>query len=353
MSGENFSCNVGIIGIKGLPASYGGFEMLAENLLKSLPSYNWTLISYESNENSYVTNWLKVPFWSPGLGSIFYDLYSFYLAYRNGVKNILWLGPAAGLFLPLFSLLGFRVIVHHGGFKEWKRTKYNIVAKVVIFLNHWIAFKFSILNISDNIPLSIFFTKSWSKRPVVTIEYGGDNAKVQSLPAASEYLDILEIKNYGFNLCVGRAQVDNDFERVIKAHIKVGQRLVILSNWNISNYGDRLLKKYADHDLIHLIGPIYDKNILFELRSNCSIYVHSHTYCGSAPSLIEAMHVCQSIIAYDNPQNRALLGDAAYYSTLNELSEKLCRNNLEFSGRKIFWKEIAEKYDKVFSEVFL
>ena len=145
---------------------------------------------------------------------------------------------------------------------------------------------------------------------------------------------------------------------IIDAYIKTPSRnIVIISNWHISDYGKKLFDEYYNkYSNIILQNAIFDIKILNMIRSNCSLYIHSHSLCGTAPSLVEAMYLRLPIISFDVPTNRNTTENKAkYFSDSNSLVKILKKlNNSELkiisknmytiASRRYYWKRITKVY---------
>ena len=136
------------------------------------------------------------------------------------------------------------------------------------------------------------------------------------------------------------------------------RKLVVVSNWNTSKYGRELKNKYLNkYSNIYLIDSIYDLKILNMLRSNCSLYLHTHELCGTAPSLVEAMSLGLPIISFDVPTNRSTTENKALYFKCNESLYKLLKrlnkdeiNQIGFhmsliSKNRYTWSRIVNLYN--------
>jgi glycosyltransferase involved in cell wall biosynthesis len=139
-----------------------------------------------------------------------------------------------------------------------------------------------------------------------------------------------------------------------------GLPLVMIGNWDNSEYGRELREKYADVAHIHLLDPIYEQHILNQIRSNCTVYLHGHSAGGTNPSLVEAMYLGLAIFAYDVSYNKETTEhQAAYFhdaedlaKLVNDMSKEILNDNAakmyEIASRRYVWKEIAQEYAKLF-----
>jgi glycosyltransferase involved in cell wall biosynthesis len=133
---------------------------------------------------------------------------------------------------------------------------------------------------------------------------------------------------------------------VLEAFEKFGNyKLVLISNWDVSAYSRNLYQKYKDYPNIILQSAVYDIAELNAIRGSAFCYIHSHSRCGSSPSLIEAMNIGQAIISYDVPTNRETTHNKAFYfKNAEDLFDILSVLSLsEIERNKIIMKDIAVK----------
>ena len=167
---------------------------------------------------------------------------------------------------------------------------------------------------------------------------------------------------YEYYVSFSRAQSDNNIHLLINTFeflpVKI---LVIISNWQVSEYGKNIWEEFKDKfENIILLDAVYDKKELNYLRSKSLAYIHSHSFCGTAPSLVEAMALELPIISFDIPTNRYTTDNKAVYfkteedlkNTINSLNHQLLANNkkemFQLSQERYTWKHIAELYAKIF-----
>ncbi len=238
---------VAIIGTNGIPAKYGGFETLAENLVKELQS-DYKFIVYCSNiysrnqrvNTAYGAQLVYLPFKANGIQALIYDLITTIHAWFTA-DILLILGPAAGFMLFLNIIFRKKIIVNHGGLNEWKREKYSRLQRSIIYLNHKIAAKVADNNIADNILLQKSIINSFNA-PADVIKYGGD--QIHRTKQVNELNLTFPFLPDHYDLSISRAQVDNQLHLILDVYTRIPLRnLVLISNWNISNYGCALKKQ--------------------------------------------------------------------------------------------------------------
>lgn len=358
---------IAIIGTNGIPARYGGFETLAEHLTRELgEQFAFTVYCssvYSKAERKRFLNQARLiylPMKANGFMSIIYDIINTVDAWFRA-DILLVLGPSAGFMLPLNRVFGKKLIVNCGGLDEWKREKFSFIQRAMITLNFRNSTRAADINIADNVPLQESLKEKFSVDSVV-IAYGGDH--IQKLPAGPDDMIRFPFLAGSYDLSVSRAQKDNMLHLVLEAYTGVPERtLVLVSNWETSEYGKRLKNEYSGkYPNIILQEAIYDTSVLDIIRNNSSLYIHSHSRCGTAPSLVEAMHFQKPVISFDVRTNRGTTRNKAlYFNSVEDLREKLTNVNqseLDETGRQMAeiavneytWHRIAEKYADLFDE---
>jgi glycosyltransferase involved in cell wall biosynthesis len=167
-------------------------------------------------------------------------------------------------------------------------------------------------------------------------------------------------EKYAISVC--RIEPENNIHVILQAFSLQGKLpLVLIGNWQNSEYGLRLLQDYKRFVHIHLLDSIYEPNELSFLRSHAYLYVHGHSAGGTNPSLVEAMFLNLPIFAFDCVYNRYTTeNQCVYWSNRNELLSYIIQvenMQLEHIGKKMKsiadnryrWINITEKYEALFS----
>lgn len=349
---------VAVVGTQGVPANYGGFESLVENLLgDNCPAdVEYTVFcsgkDMQERPLSHKGARLKyVPLHANGAQSVPYDIISMCRCFR-GYDVVLVLGVSGCLFLPVLKTLSkSKVIVNIDGI-EHRRAKWGNTARRVLRLSEVVAVRTAHVVVTDNKGIQDYVTETYRK-PSELIAYGGDHA-LRSLEP--DFVDAtlqrygLARREYAISVC--RIEPENNSDIILEAFSRVPERkLVFIGNWNHSEWSRALREKYSGCDNIIILDAIYDLDILYALRSNAGIYLHGHSAGGTNPSLVEAMFFGMPILAFDVVYNRETTeGKAAYFADDNSLVDSL-RNELpdgtlmqEIAQRRYTWRHISEQY---------
>lgn len=265
---------IAIIGTVGVPASYGGFETLAENIIGDNCSdeIEYTVFCSSKDNNEILSEYkgakLKyIPLKANGIQSIIYDIISMIYALR-GYDVVLVLGVSGGLFFPIFKLLSrSRFIVNIDGL-EWKRAKWNLLAKIILRLSEELALCFADAVIADNQGI-VDYIKGRYKKKTHLIAYGSDHViRDISLQRENEILSKYSVLREGYAITICRIEPENNCHLILKAFSKSGLPIIFIGNWDKSDYGVDLKNEYSKFSNINIINALYDLDELYVLRSN-------------------------------------------------------------------------------------
>jgi len=353
---------VHVVGTHGVPARYGGFETLADFLCQYLePEFEITVYcnanKYPKKRKSYFGATLKyLKLEANGLKGIFYDLITYTHALLKA-DVILYLSPVgSGFMTPLKYLTDTKVIINHGGLNEWEREKLSGLQRKFAKFNHKIASRHSDVNIADNQLYQQSLKDNFDADSIV-IRYGGNHANriAPDDPRFASKYPFVGHERYAVS--VSRAQVDNNLHLVLEAFESFREyKLVLVANWEVSDYGKELREKYKNHPNMILLDAIYDKEELDYIRGNAHVYIHSHSRCGTAPSLVEAMNLGCAVVSYDVPTNRETTHEKAVFFTdaaslveqLNQLDEEAIELNRWYmkaiASNEYTWEAVSDQY---------
>ena len=358
---------VAILGTRGIPNNYGGFEQFAEYLSQHLVAEDIETYVYNSSTHPYQeTTWKGVHIihcFDPEdkigtAGQFIYDLNCIRDARKRDFDIILQLGYTSSSvwssFLPKRS-----VIVTNMDGLEWKRSKYS--KKVQAFLK-WAerrAVKTSDHLVSDSLGIQQYLQETYHKESTY-IAYGANPVEDLSPALIEEY----QLQSQGYHLVVARLEPENNVEEVIAGYLGSKQvKPLCIVGKHQTPYGNYLKTKYSGKDGVRFLGGVYDKKKLDALRQHSEVYFHGHSVGGTNPSLLEAMAAGCFIVAHNNHFNKAILQQSAHYFESAEevtalFSTDFLSNRDEFidSNKKrvaseFSWERINSLYSTLFAKV--
>lgn len=351
---------VAIIGTNGLPARYGGFETLTHHLTKNLADdYNFVVYCSKTKAEERLESFngarlIYLPLKANGWQSVLYDIITIIHAWFHFDK-LLILGSSGALILPFKVFFKKRIVLNIGGI-DWGRSKWSYLVQKYIQLSEKICVRFSDVVITDNAHIQALYKQYYNVESEL-IEYGGDHVvRAQLTEGAIAKYPFLKEK---YILSVSRAQSDNNLHMLLDAFETMPDyKLVLISNWHTSKYGEDLKQKFLNKfDNIVILDAIYNQEELDIIRSTASLYIHSHSFCGTAPSLVEAMNLELPIICYKAQTNvETTEGKSYYFQNEGELKElidsvfsneklvQLGKDMKAIADRRYTWSRIAQKY---------
>ncbi|MDE6022474.1 MAG: DUF1972 domain-containing protein [Muribaculaceae bacterium] len=348
---------VAVIGTQGVPAKYGGFESLVENLIgENCPTdVEYTVfcsgVDMHDRLSEYKGANLKyVPLKANGIQSVPYDIISMCRC-LNGYDAILVLGVSGGLFLPIIRLFTSKKLIINIDGMEYKREKWGRFAKKILKISEALAVKYADVIITDNKAIQDYVAEEYGKKSNL-IAYGGDHV-LRNLPVGfvDDILDKYKLKKGDYAIALCRIEPENNSEMVLEAFSRSDKTLVYIGNWNHNAYSRQLRDKYSSFHNIKMLDAIYDLDVLYALRSHAGLYVHGHSAGGTNPSLVEAMFFGIPIASLDVVFNRATTSDRAYYfNDTDGLLSIIGRSDLngnpmkEVAESNYTWKSISAQY---------
>lgn len=381
--------NVFIIGSKGIPAKYGGFETFVEKLTENKVSneIKYHVACQGNNQDVFNHNNarcfnVKVPNIGPAK-AVLYDI----LALNNVIKYIedniqdfnnvtvyilaCRIGPFMKYYVKKLHKLNCQVYVNPDG-HEWKRAKWNFFIKKYWKISERFMIKYCDLAICDSLSIESYIQQTYKKyNPKSTyIAYGADvnNELDSDCNNLDEWYKKFEIKPQDYYLVVGRFVPENNFETIIKEFMnsKTLKKLVIITNVENNKYYNNLkLNTDFENDIrIKFVGTVYDQKLLTAIRKNAYAYIHGHSVGGTNPSLLEAMATTKINLLLNVNFNIEVGGEAAIYwgkqpmgladiiDTVDNFSDdyidKLGEKSKNVIKERYSWQYIVDKYEDLF-----
>lgn len=378
--------HVFIVGSKGIPAQYGGFETFVENLTAGKVSKNiqYHVSCMNNDEKHFVHNGadcfnVKVPL--PGApGRIFHvgrvlKQVEDWVRKNPEEKTIVYiLGCRIGpLLIPhsrKLHKLGAKVFCNPDGL-EWKRSKWSAPAKAFLRYCEKCLVENSDLAICDSVNIEKYIQETYGDRcPKTTyIAYGAyvERSKC-SEDKLQEWYKKFNVKQGEYYLIVGRFVPENNYETMIREFMASNTKrdLVIISNVEKNKFYQQLAEKtgFEKDQRIKFVGTVYDQELLKKIREEAYAYIHGHEVGGTNPSLLEALASTKLNLLLNVGFNNEVAKDSSLYwdkkkEGLSELLEKVDRLDMDkildmdrASRNRVKeeynWEGICSKYEDVF-----
>ncbi|RZL22689.1 MAG: DUF1972 domain-containing protein [Rhodococcus sp. (in: high G+C Gram-positive bacteria)] len=359
--------SVAIIGTRGYPSFYGGFETLVRYLAPYLVEQGWEVLVYgrgaenDDAHDDFDTDVIRINtrgLEKKSLSTLTYGATSAVDAWGRKPDVALVMNVANGFWLPILKSRGIPTVVNVDGI-EWERAKWGRVAKSVFRAGARTTAMFADELIFDAEAIGDRW-RSEFKRSGVFIPYGGD--------VPTDILEPSELRGRKYVLVVARFVPENSILEFLDAASALSEK------WDIaivgsSGYGgeidDRVGKLASENDRVHWFGHVKDDSLLFGLWAHASAYFHGHSVGGTNPALVQAMACGAPTVARDTVYNREVLADAAIYVQPRSIDivksiDSLMENaelQATLSGRakdraadRYTWESVCAAYDKCLSE---
>ncbi|MCV3325603.1 DUF1972 domain-containing protein [Pediococcus pentosaceus] len=384
--------NVFIVGAKGIPAKYGGYESFVEQLTARKVSDNIHYfvacrkdLSDNKNDVFMYNNATCFNVGVPHVGpaqAILYDIKALewsikYIKKNNIEKPIIYvlacrIGPFIRRYKQKIKELGGKLYVNPDG-HEWLRAKWSKPVRKYWKISEKLMVKHSDLLVCDSRAIEKYIKEEYSQyEPNTTyISYGSDiiPSKLNlNDHAAKEWYEKYNINPNNYYLIVGRFVPENNYETMIKEFMqsKTHKDLVIISNVEENEFFNHLKRstEFENDKRIKFVGTVYNSELLKLVRENAYGYLHGHEVGGTNPSLLEALGSTRVNLLLDVSFNHEVGMDGALFwvkdkgnlatliNTTDKLSEAEIRNLNEKSNEIIVkrydWTLIVNMYENLF-----
>lgn len=377
--------NVFIIGSKGIPARYGGFETFVEKLTEQQVSkeikYHVSCLANDTREfehNGARCFNVNVPNIGPAK-AVYYDIMALrecikYIKLNNIENAIVYIlacriGPFIGFYKRQLKKLGATLFVNPDG-HEWKRGKWSAAIRQYWKISEKLMVKHADLLVCDSVNIEKYIKEDYKQyNPKTTfIAYGADVEK--SILADDDQKLISWYKEKGvstkeYYLVVGRFVPENNYETMITEFMKSKTKkdFVLITNVEQNKFYNQLREKtgFDKDSRIKFVGTIYDQELLKKIRENAYGYFHGHEVGGTNPSLLEALATTDLNLLLDVDFNREVGENCALYFTKEEgnlanlINNELGYKKIEQLGfnakNRIYteysWRKIIDRYESI------
>ena len=326
-----------IIGSRGLPAQYGGFETFVEKLVSHKVSpairYHVACLSDESTGNHFdykgADCFTVNP---PKLGParvIAYDMmainYSLKLIKKEGIQAPIFyiLGNTIGAFIVHFAKkiqsIGGILLVNPDGL-EWKRAKWSKPVQSYLKYSEKEMTKYANLIISDNRGIETYIRNTYPWSRTTFIAYGTDLSKTTLTAEDSSvryWYQKWQTQEKEYYLILGRFVPENNYETAIREFMKSSTErdLVIICNHEGNAYFDELrqITGFDKDKRVKFVGTVYDQDLLKYIRNQAFAYIHGHEVGGTNPGLLEALAQTDLNLIYNVDFNHQVAQETALY----------------------------------------
>jgi glycosyltransferase involved in cell wall biosynthesis len=317
---------IAILGIRGVPANYGGFETFAEQLGRRLVvrGHDVTVYGRTGSIAPGITEYLGMRIVrlpaprSKYLETVVHTLFAAWHALPRRY-DVVYVCNSANVPAAIVLLLGrTRVVLNVDGL-EWQRAKWNAVGKAYYRACAWMAARLPLHVVTDAHVIQAYYQRAYG-RTTDYFPYGTDLDPV----ADDGTLGRLGLEPGRYVLYVSRLEPENNAHVVVEAFSRVHTELPLVVVGDAPYASDYITALHRTSDpRVRFTGAIYGPGY-HVLRSHATLYVQATEVGGTHPALVEAMGSGNAIVANDVPEHRETLGDAGrYYSGADGLADAL------------------------------
>ena len=365
---------IAIVGSRGIPANYGGFETFAEEIavhLVKMYGYEVTVVcdaeQRQHNEamDMYQGVNLRYSSYAKGGNAIRF--------YHDSIKQVLddhdiiySCGPAGGLFGFMVRKHGKIMMTNPDGLNS-RRSKWSLPVQIAFRAFEFVASRFSDWVVCDSKAIETYICQSYGCKHTFVAEYGAyTNPYMNEKEVSNKVLASYGIKSGEYHLVVSRLEPENNVEAIVSGFQQAERKwpLIVVGNLQQTDFVQKL--QHIAGEKVHFVGGIYDKEKLSALRVHSATYLHGHSVGGTNPSLLEAMGSRNLCICHDNPFNREVVAESGLYfknaDEVNQCIEKVESSPQDFVGIRdgalarvvdyYNWENMADKYHDIFSQAF-
>jgi glycosyltransferase involved in cell wall biosynthesis len=355
---------IALIGTRGVPAKYGGFETAAEEIGTRLAARGHQVIVYCRNPGQRLRSYRGMALVNlPALRLKQIETLSHtalsigHAVVRSRPDVAVVFNCANSPLLPLTRLAGIPVAVHVDGL-EWRRAKWGRAGKAYYRRAESLATRLANALIADSHGIAAYLADTYGVDSTYAA-YGAD--LVEREPNAIENLGL---KSLAYHLVVARFEPENHVDLILRGYARARCRLplVVVGDAPYSSDHKNEITRLAEHDQrVRLLGSVYDRGTLDQLYANARTYIHGHSVGGTNPSLLRAMGAGTAVVAFDVPFNREVAeGDAAYFTSDDDLGALLETYESDVglatsAGRRLQeavvaryrWDDVAVRYESL------
>ena len=351
---------VAIVGTRGYPSYYGGFETAVRKLAPHLAERGWKVVVYsrpnqtrvedpdfDPRVQSVVTRGIE----STALSTLSFGLTStLHAVFRSRPDVAVVMNVANGYWLPIFRLRGIPTVVNVDGI-EWHRAKWSRLGKTVFKVGAWLTARFATEIVVDAHAIGAYWNSRLGRNGTY-IPYGGD-----PLPAC---LPEPKFAPGSYVLVVARFVPENSIAAFLDAVPAITRQMDVVlvgSAPEGSPLWEQATEVSAASDRVHWLGHVADDQLLASLWHNSAVYFHGHSVGGTNPALVQAMAFGATIVARDTEFNREVLADTATYCQpepkliadavlhASQAVEGLGDAAKERASTHFSWLSVCEKYE--------
>lgn len=354
---------IAMIGTRGVPARYGGFETAIEEIGARLADKGHQVVVFcrtpddveklDTYKGMELVHLPALP--KRSLETLSHTALTVVDRHLAGVDAALVFNAANSPLLPVIRARRIPVATHVDGL-EWMRGKWSGVGQQYYRFAESLAVRWSDALIADAEGIATYYDKEFGA-PTYQIAYGAPILK----DPTSEKLAPLGVETGRFHLCVARFEPENHVREIVEGYVASDAKhpLVVVGSAPYASEYTESIQAAAD-DRVKLVGGLWDQDQLDQLYANALTYLHGHSVGGTNPSLLRAAGAAAFTIAWDVDFNREVVRETGeYFSTPEQLARLLEATeadpddatrrgrDLQASMHRYDWDNVADEYERL------
>jgi glycosyltransferase involved in cell wall biosynthesis len=331
--------SVAVIGTRGYPSYYGGFETAVRKLAPYLVDKGWEVTVYGRSGSTHLSDIGADPrvgtrvtrgLQTKSLSTLTYGLTSALDSAARRPDVALVMNVANGYFLPILKARGIPTLVNVDGI-EWERAKWSPLAKRIFRIGaKWTA-RWADDLVFDARAIETYWDHSFRVGGNF-IPYGGEVTDSLALPPG--------LAHRGYVLVVARFVPENSVPEFFDAVPRIAKRhpvVIVGSSGYGGEFDDAARRLAAENSSVSWLGHVSDDDLLLALWQHAGVYFHGHSVGGTNPALVQAMAAGAPILARDTIYNREVLGPAGQFvvadaNAIADSVEALMESPVELDG---------------------
>jgi len=354
---------IALVGTRGVPARYGGFETCVEEVGTRLVERGHEVVVYcrrlEGQCSEELDTFKGMSLVHHGamkkrcLETLSHTGLSVQHLVRHPTDAAIVFNCANAPFLPALRAARIPVATHVDGL-EWKRGKWGTAGRRYYQLAERLAVKWSDALIADAVGIQDYYLEKFNK-PTELITYGAPILD----SVGSDRLAELGLTSGGYHLVVARFEPENHIDLIVEGYSASSATLplIVVGSAPYADEYTRRVHSVAD-DRVTFLGGVWDQELLDQLYANAFTYLHGHSVGGTNPSLLRALGASTATTAFDVVFNREVLGGAGrYFASVSEVRDQVERSERDVAqtrhlgflsgqrARLYDWAEVADRYE--------
>jgi glycosyltransferase involved in cell wall biosynthesis len=356
---------IALVGTRGVPARYGGFETCVEQVGLRLAKAGHDVVVYcragqdvdpaelpTEYEGMHLVHLPALR--TKSLETLSHTALSIAHLMRHPVDAVIVFNSANSVFLPMLRARGIPAATHVDGL-EWKRSKWQGLGRRYYRVAESLAVRWSDALIADAEGIADYYDLEFGAATEM-ITYGAP-----LLTGDSDRLGELGLTARNYHLVVARFEPENHVDLIVDGYRRstARQPLVVVGSAPYADEHTRHIQQLAD-DRVIFLGGVWDQDLLDQLYSNATTYLHGHSVGGTNPSLLRALGAGAATAAFDVGFNREVLRDAGrYFRDADGVRAEIERAEAtphetrargvlgQQSASRYDWDDVAERYERL------